>query len=69
VLVVVIEGAYMQKPFSISVLAEIVENKEAYQGLKQLMTRVRDIEQNREPTADQVRDVFEDRRKIQKYRY
>ena len=60
----------LQKPFSMSALVDIVENKEAYQGLKQLMVRVKDMEQNGEPiTTDQIRDLVEDLRKIQKYRY
>ena len=60
----------MQKPFSMYALIDIVENKEAYQGLKQLLTRIKEIEQNGEPiTTDQIRDLSEDVRKIQKYRY
>ncbi len=59
----------MQKPFPIAALVDIVENKEAYQGLKQLMSRIKDIELNEEPTTDQIKDLFEELRKIQKYRY
>jgi hypothetical protein len=51
-------------------LIDTVENKETYEGLNQLMSRIKYIEQNGEPTTtDQIRDLFEDLRKIQKYRY
>src|ERR671917_1274858 len=33
----------MQKPFSMSALVDTVENKEAYEGLKSLMTTAKDI--------------------------
>jgi CheY-like chemotaxis protein len=61
----------MQKPFSMSALVDIVENKEAYQGLKQLMTHIKDIKDIKgfEPTTDQITELFEGLRKIQKYRY
>jgi hypothetical protein len=56
----------MQKPFSMYALIDIVENKEAYQRLKQLLTRIKEIEQNVGPiTTDQIRDLSEDLRKIQ----
>jgi CheY-like chemotaxis protein len=58
----------MQKPFSISALVDIVENKEAYEGLKQLMAHIKDIK-SFEPTTDQITELFEGLRKIQKYRY
>lgn len=58
----------MQKPFSMSALVDTVEDTEAYQGLNQLMNCMKQIE-NEEPTGDQIRDLFEGLRKIQKHRY
>jgi CheY-like chemotaxis protein len=58
----------MQKPFSMSALVDTVEDKEAYQGLNQLINCIREIE-NFEATSDQIRDLFEGLRKVQRYRY
>jgi CheY-like chemotaxis protein len=57
----------MQKPFSISALIDTVEDKEAYQGLKQLMSCMKEI--NNEPTSNQIRDLFDSLKKIQEHRY
>jgi CheY-like chemotaxis protein len=59
----------IQKPFSISELIDIVENKEAYEGLKMLMTTSRDIIRDFDkPSDDQIRDLFEGLRKVQKFK-
>lgn len=59
----------VQKPFSMSVLIDTVENKEAYEGLKILMRSSRDvIEDLDNPTIDQLKQVFEGLRKVQKFR-
>jgi CheY-like chemotaxis protein len=61
----------MQKPFSISALVDTVENREAYEGLKSLMTTTRDIikdSDNNNPSSDQIRELFEGLRKVQKFR-
>src|SRR5919106_2256770 len=48
----------MQKPFSMSALVDTVENKEAYEGLKSLMTTARDIvkDSDNNPSSDQIRE-------------
>ncbi|MBV9175768.1 MAG: response regulator [Nitrososphaeraceae archaeon] len=59
----------IQKPFEANVLVDIIEDKEAFEGLKKLMINVKDIEdKNYEPTSDQISDLFESLRKIQKGR-
>ena len=61
----------MQKPFSMSALVDTVENREAYEGLKSLMTTARDIikdSDNNNPSSDQIRELFEGLRKVQKFR-
>jgi hypothetical protein len=61
----------MQKPFSMSALVDTVENKEAYEGLKSLMTTARDIvkdSDNNNPSSDQIRELFEGLRKVQKFK-
>jgi CheY-like chemotaxis protein len=57
----------MQKPFSTSILADTVENREAYEGLKMLMTTVRDIIEDLDnPSHDQIGEIFEGLRRVQK---
>jgi CheY-like chemotaxis protein len=59
----------IQKPFSMSELIDIVENKEAYEGLKMLMTTSRDIIRDFDkPSDDQIRNLFEGLRKVQKFK-
>src|ERR671919_364616 len=60
----------MQKPFSMSALVDTVENKEAYEGLKSLMTTARDIvkDSDNNPSSDQIRELFEGLRKVQKFK-
>lgn len=47
----------MQKPFSISALLDTVENREAYEGLKSLMTTARDTvkDLNNNPSSCKIR--------------
>ena len=59
----------MQKPFSISALVDTVENKEAYEGLKTLMTTAKNIIKDLDnPSSDQIRELFEGLRKVQKFK-
>jgi two-component system, chemotaxis family, chemotaxis protein CheY len=59
----------MQKPFSMSALVDTVENTEAYEGLKTLMTTAKDtIKDLDNPSSDQIRELFEELRKVQKFK-
>lgn len=59
----------MQKPFSMSALVHTVENTEAYEGLKTLMTTAKDIIKDLDnPSSDQIRELFEGLRKVQKFK-
>src|SRR5918999_973440 len=60
----------MQKPFSISALVDTVENKEAYEGFKILMNTARDIigDFDNNPSSDQIKELFDGLRKVQKFR-
>jgi CheY-like chemotaxis protein len=59
----------MQKPFSISALVDTVENKEAYEGLKTLMaTTGAIIKEFDNLSSDQIRELFEALRKVQKFK-
>ena len=59
----------MQKPFSVSSLSDTVENTEAYGGLKMLMTTSRDIIDGLDNlSADQIRELFEGLRRVQKFK-
>ena len=72
----------LQKPFVPDALVDTIEDKEAQEGLKMLMTNLRKPENqesnissnnnneknNYEPSLEQIRDLFEGLRKIQKGR-
>jgi CheY-like chemotaxis protein len=59
----------MQKPFEPDVLVDAIEDREISGGLEELMINFRMIkEQNSEPTLDQMRNILEGLRKIQKGR-
>ncbi len=60
----------MQKPFLPEALVNIVEDSEAYHELKKLFVKVRSMTENDfvDPTSDQIRDIFEGLKKIQKVR-
>jgi CheY-like chemotaxis protein len=60
----------MQKPFLPSALVDVLEDTDAYPELKKLFVNVRkmsDIDFEN-PTPDQIRDIFEGLKKIQKGR-
>ncbi len=57
----------LQKPFEPDVLVETIEDQEAYDGLKSLITNIRDFDiQN--PSHGQMETLFKGLRKIQKGR-
>lgn len=64
----------MQKPFNVKSLIDTIEDKEITDGLKMLMTDLREIKRhdkakgNLDPTPEQIRVLFEGLRKIQKGR-
>ena len=59
----------MQKPFEPDALVDTIEDREISGGLEKLMINLRMIkEQNSEPTLDQMRNLLEGLRKIQKGR-
>jgi CheY-like chemotaxis protein len=59
----------MQKPFSVSSLSDTVENTEAYGGLKLLMSTSRDIIEDLDNlSGDQIRELFEGLRRVQKFK-
>lgn len=59
----------MQKPFSMSELVDTVENKEAYEGLKLLIIASRDIiEDFDNPSSDQLKQLFDGLRMVQRFR-
>jgi DNA-binding response OmpR family regulator len=57
----------IQKPFEADVLADTIEDQEAYFGLKSLIKNIRgfNLEQ---PSSENIRDLFEGLRRIQKGR-
>jgi CheY-like chemotaxis protein len=58
----------LQKPFDISVLVNTIEDVEARKGLMKIMKEVRQIKEDENPTTEQLRDIFEGLRKLQKGR-
>jgi CheY-like chemotaxis protein len=59
----------LQKPFSMSALIDMVENREAYEGLKMLMTISKDILNDSENASnEQIRELFEGLRRVQKFK-
>ena len=57
----------MQKPFGADVLVTTIEDKEVYEGLKQIMMSMKQIKDTN-PSPKQLRSVLESLRKIQKGR-
>jgi DNA-binding LytR/AlgR family response regulator len=57
----------MQKPFGADVLVNTIEDKEVYEGLKQIMMSMKQIKDTN-PSPKQLRSVLESLRKIQKGR-
>jgi CheY-like chemotaxis protein len=60
----------MQKPFVPSALVDVLEDTDAYPELKKLFVNVRKMSEIdfENPTPDQIRDIFEGLKKIQKGR-
>jgi hypothetical protein len=60
----------MQKPFLPEALVDVVEDTEAYPELKKLFVNIRKMSEIdfENPTPDQIRDIFEGLKKIQKGR-
>jgi CheY-like chemotaxis protein len=57
----------IQKPFSLNDLVDIIEDKEVYEDLKTLSVDV-DLVKAANPTHEQILDLLERLKKIQKYR-
>jgi CheY-like chemotaxis protein len=64
----------MQKPFNVNTLIETIEDKQIAEGLSVLMSSLTNVKRSKkkggkpEPTQDQIKDLFEGLRKIQKGR-
>ena len=58
----------MQKPFDANVLVDTIEDREVQEGLKKIMTNLKISMDLEDPTLEQMRDIFEGLRKIQKGR-
>jgi CheY-like chemotaxis protein len=58
----------LQKPFEISVLVDTIEDKEASKGLMKVVSNLRGIQDYDNPTPEQIRNIFEGLRKLQKGR-
>lgn len=56
----------MQKPFELDALVGTIEDKEMYSKLEQLNVKVQQIK-DLDPTHEQIRDLMEGLRKVQKY--
>jgi CheY-like chemotaxis protein len=58
----------LQKPFSMFALVDTVENGEVYEDLKIVINTAKDIIKDPEnPSTDQIRELFEALRKMQKF--
>jgi DNA-binding response OmpR family regulator len=57
----------LQKPFEPEVLVDMIEDTHAYEGLKSLITSIRGFDLDN-PSPDQIRELFESLRKLQKGR-
>ena len=57
----------MQKPFAVDALVDTIEDKEIYDGLKEIMLNMKQIK-NESPSPEQLKSLFESLRKIQKGR-
>jgi CheY-like chemotaxis protein len=57
----------MQKPFAVDALVDTIEDKEIYEGLKEIMLNMKQIK-NESPSPQQLKSLFESLRKIQKGR-
>jgi CheY-like chemotaxis protein len=57
----------MQKPFGLQQLIDTVEDKEAYEALNNLVVSIRNIK-DLNPTNEEMQKLFQNVRRIQKYR-
>lgn len=57
----------LQKPFEPEILVDMIEDTKAYDGLKSLITNIRGFDLDN-PSRDQIRELFESLRKLQKGR-
>jgi CheY-like chemotaxis protein len=57
----------LQKPFGLQQLIDTVEDKEAYEALNNLIVNIRSIK-DPNPSNEEVKKLFENLRRIQKYR-
>jgi DNA-binding response OmpR family regulator len=57
----------MQKPFGADALVNTIEDKEIYEGLKQIMLNIKQIKEE-SPSPKQLKSLLESLRKIQKGR-
>ena len=57
----------MRKPFSLNALIDTVEDAQVYEGLKTLMINLRYLKEGY-PNEEQMKDIFDGLRKIQKNR-
>jgi CheY-like chemotaxis protein len=57
----------MQKPFGLEQLIDTVEDNEAYNALNELIVGIREIK-DLSPTNKQIQNLFQNVRRIQKYR-
>jgi len=58
----------LQKPFEPTVLIDTIEDREAYEGIKNLMINVKQITDLDKPTTNDIKDLFENLTRIQKGR-
>jgi hypothetical protein len=57
----------MQKPFGLQQLIDTVEDKEAYDALNNLIVSIRNLK-DLNPTNEEMQKLFQNVRRIQKYR-
>ena len=57
----------MQKPFGLQQLIDTVEDKESYEALNNLIVSIRNIK-DLNPTNEEMQKLFQNVRRIQKYR-
>jgi hypothetical protein len=57
----------MQKPFGADALVNTIEDKEIYEGLKQIMLNLKQIKDDN-PSPKQLKSLLESLKKIQKGR-
>jgi hypothetical protein len=55
----------LQKPFELDTLMDVLEDKGIYEQLEQLNVKIKDI-RNLKPTHEQVRNLLEGLRKLNK---